>query len=363
MCLLMVLLFYPSMGVSEDRHENTNVVLDAQIIAAGKALSDIEPPAVVFMGELHDQYAYHLNQLAVISALRERGLKVAIGMEMMQTPFQPFLDDYIGGAIDFVTMLRGTEYFARWKYDPRLYQPIFEYAQRYRLPLLALNAPRELTDRVSAVGISGLDEDERQQLPATLTPLDPEYRMVLEQVFEEHEEFGDMDLERFIDVQTTWDEVMGYHISQFVQDNPEHILVVLAGTQHVAHGYGIPARIEKHAGLRSLIILSENERAEHPEAADVFLDLTGEDLPANGRMGVLIDTSVSGAVVSGFAEDSPAKKAGVQPGDIIVAVDDQVVQRFEDIRLALWDKRPGEKVLLEVRRETDVEMQMSFQLN
>ena len=363
-CLALFInaIFYASTQADEDRSRLAGLNLAPQIQAAAQALSNIAAPTVVYVGEQHDQFSYHLNQLAVIAALRERGLNVAIGMEMIQTPFQQHLDDYINGQIDFVSMLERTEYFTRWRYDARLYQPIFQYARQYNLPLVALNAPKELTDRVSEVGIAGLDQKERAELPEKLTPLDPQYRTLLEKVFEEHEEFGDTDIERFIEVQRSWDETMGNKSAEFIRANPDHVLVVLAGAQHVANGHGIPRRVESDVGFRGTIILSENERTDIPESADVFLDLKQESLPESGRMGVFIKSSESGAVISGFAEDSPAKEAGIEENDTIIEVNGRAVERFEDVKLALWDKLPGDSVLLKVQRDQDTHLQKSFKL-
>ena len=360
--LFVSALFDAPAKADEDHSKAADRNLASQIHTATQALSNVEAPAVIYVGEQHDQLSYHINQLAVIIALKQKGLNVAIGMEMIQTPFQQALDDYVYGHTDFVTMLEQTEYFTRWRYDARLYQPIFQYAQQHRLPLVALNAPKELTDRVSEVGIAGLDQAERAELPEKLTPLAPQYRTLLEKVFEEHEELSDMDIERFIEVQQSWDQTMGNRSAGFIRDNPDHVLVVLAGVQHVANGYGIPSRVEHDIGFRGTIILSENERNDTPESADVFLDLNEESLPESGRMGVFIKASESGAVVSGFTENSPAKEAGVGENDTIVEVNGRVVERFEDIKLALWNKLAGDPVLLEVERENGTRLRLSFKL-
>jgi len=346
-----------------DAEVSTEPDATSLVRAADRALPAIVAPAVVYVGEVHDQYGDHINQLAVISALRERNLNVAVGLEMIQTPFQAPLDRYIEGALDLESMLAITEYFDRWRYDPRLYAPIFEYARQHRLPLLALNAPRELTDRVSEVGIAGLTPEERAALPTELTPLAPEYRALLEQVFGEHGTAGDASLDRFIDVQTTWDEVMGRKSAEFLQANPDHVLVVLAGVQHVAHGHGIPARVENASGLTGTIVLTENERERLPGGGDVYLETTDESLPDAGRLGVYIETTEAGPVIAGFADDSPASEAGAEAEDIIVRINDREVDAFGDIKLELWDQLPGDPVRMAVQRGPEGTVtELSFEL-
>ena len=43
---------------------------------------------VVFVGEMHDRYDHHLNQLAVLQALHQKNPNIAIGVEWFQQPFQ-----------------------------------------------------------------------------------------------------------------------------------------------------------------------------------------------------------------------------------------------------------------------------------
>ena len=338
--------------------------LTPQVDTANDMLGEVNPPAVVYVGERHDQYNYHLNQLAVIAALNKRGLNVAVGLEMVQGPFQQPLDQYIAGDIDFEEMLMRTEFFSRWRIDPRQYQEIFDYARANRLPLVALNASRELTGRVSEVGIDGLNSKERQILPEKLVDPAPEYRAVLARVFEEHQNSSSRDVERFIEVQRTWDEVMGKRSAEFLQTHPDHVLVVLAGLQHVVHGYGIPSRVDEDLGpnVTSVIVLSDAERDEYPDGANVFLPLTDDTLPESGRMGVFISDSPSGARVSGFVENSPAKQAGLAEEDIIVSIDARKITQFSDVKLVLWDKLPGHRIDVGVLRGKEVK-QFSFALD
>lgn len=160
----------------------------AQVVDGAPASISAEDPAalarvldamagrrVVLMGETHDRLDHHLNQLAIIRGLHERGIPVAPGMEVFQEPFQRHLDAYVAGQIDERRLLKGTEYYERWKYDFRLYRDILSYAREHRLPLIALNAPAELSKRVSQVGIAGLDPDERSLIPADLVTPDAAY--------------------------------------------------------------------------------------------------------------------------------------------------------------------------------------------
>ena len=56
------------------------------------------------------------------------------------------------------------------------------------------------------------------------------------------------------------------------------------------------------------------------------------------------------AVISGFANGSPAKAAGLLEGDRIVAIDGHAVASFEDVREAVLP-RPGEGIVITVLRD------------
>ena len=73
-------------------------------------------------------------------------------MEFIQRPFQPALDAYISGAITEREFLKRAEYFDRWGFDYRLYRPIFSFAKEHGIPMVALNAERELAEKVAKVG-------------------------------------------------------------------------------------------------------------------------------------------------------------------------------------------------------------------
>ena len=62
------------------------------------------------------------------------------------------------------------------------------------------------------------------------------------------------------------------------------------------------------------------------------------------------DGQGSGVGVQGFADKSGAAAAGIKEGDRIVRVDGREVAIYADIRLALIDSLPGQKVPVEVER-------------
>jgi membrane-associated protease RseP (regulator of RpoE activity) len=58
----------------------------------------------------------------------------------------------------------------------------------------------------------------------------------------------------------------------------------------------------------------------------------------------------SGVLVESVQEDSPADKAGIKVGDIILAVDGKDVKSSADLRTALREKKEGDSVRIEALR-------------
>jgi len=69
-----------------------------------------------------------------------------------------------------------------------------------------------------------------------------------------------------------------------------------------------------------------------------------------------------GAVVQDFPKDSPAEKAGIKPGDVIVAVNDRPVERVGQLQRIVASFEPGEKVDVRVIRRFAKEMTFAVKL-
>jgi uncharacterized iron-regulated protein len=344
----------PGETASEALADTRTAVIDLGALKDIPGLVDrLAGKRVVFVGETHDRYEDHLNQLAIIKGLHGLGRDLAIGMEFFQQPFQPVLDDYVAGRISEQDMLRRTEYFERWRFDYRLYSPILRFAREQGIPLIALNIEREITEKVGQGGIAALSDDERARVPAEIDRDDPEYRKRLLAVFEHHPKSESGEFEHFLDVQLLWDEGMAERAARYLAEHPDKTLVVLAGTGHLEYGQGIPQRLLRRAPVESAVVLSGATRELEAGIADFLLYPQRVELPPAGLLGVLLDTGSpgEGVGVKGFAPGSGAKEAGVEEGDRIVTVASEPVASYSDVRIALIGGRPGEKVSVQVLRK------------
>lgn len=305
---------------------------------------------VVFVGEMHDRYEHHLNQLALIKGLYARHPDLVIGLEFFQQPFQTYLDQYVAGTLSEKDMLRKTEYYSRWRFDYRLYRPILRFARERRIPLIALNLPREITEKVGRQGLESLTPAERAQVPKDLERDDPAYRARLKAVFDQHPGAGERDFERFLSVQVLWDEGMAERAARHFRAHPKGHMVILAGAGHLIHGEGIPRRLLRRVPLASAIVLHASGEPPTPGLADYLLYPRPLELPPAGLLGVQLDMSGQGVTVQGFSPGSLAESAGLKKGDRLLRVAGEPVATYDDIRIALLDRQRGEMVPVEIRR-------------
>ena len=61
-------------------------------------------------------------------------------------------------------------------------------------------------------------------------------------------------------------------------------------------------------------------------------------------------SSVHGAIVAEVAADSPASRAGIQTGDVILQVNGQPISDSNDLRNRVSSMAPGSKVDLDIQR-------------
>ena len=291
---------------------------------------------VVLVGEIHDRYDNHVMQLEIIRRLHAVHPRLAIGMEMFQQPFQNVLDDYIAGRVDEKQLLRGTEYYRRWRFDFRLYAPILEYARKNHLPVVALSLPAELTSKVGHAGISGLTVSERKELPDEIDRTDAAYEARLRKVFEHHPGVDGHGFENFIDVQLLWDEGMAERAADYLRTHPDYTMVVLAGTGHLAYGSGVPRRLTRRLDVESAIVLTDWDGTLQPGLADYLLLPQAQSLPPSGKFGALLDEDGGILRIDQCLPESPCKLAGLRHGDQIIAVNGEAISDLASLRVATY---------------------------
>lgn len=232
---------------------------------------------VVHVGEQHDQAAHHAFQAKVLAALAAKtDTPLALGLEMFYVPFQPVLDAYVAGEIDEQTMLEKTEWATRWGFGWEMYAPMLRLCREKKLPVIALNAPKEITRTVSRQGLDALTPEQKAALPP-LDMTDGAHRAFVRAATGGHG--GGMKSEAFERMYTAmviWDETMSSNVAAWLEKaGPGSRMVVVAGNGHIADRYGVPARAARKSKAPYATIVQEVRRGQTERRADTtYADYT-----------------------------------------------------------------------------------------
>jgi hypothetical protein len=188
-----------------------------------------------------DNPDHHQAQLKVIHALHKAGRNVAVGLEMFRRDSQDALDKWITGKTSEAQFK--PIYLDNWNFDWELYGPIFNYAQKNRIPMVGLNVARKITAQVAHKGFASLNEAQRGALEGITCDVTRQYREFISKAYGAHGH-GKMTFNRFCEAQLVWDTAMAIYAIEYLQQQPDAVMVILAGSAH-ARKLGIPTQLAK----------------------------------------------------------------------------------------------------------------------
>ncbi|MDA8082222.1 MAG: ChaN family lipoprotein [Nitrospiraceae bacterium] len=335
-------------GIREGLDLSVSGVETRRMFDLPEIINRVSDKKIVYIGEIHDQFAHHRIEFEIIRALHRKNGKIAIGMEMFQRPFQRFLDAYIDGSISEKEMLKKTEYFKRWGFDYNFYREIMLYAREHRIPVVALNIPREIVEKVAGKGIYGLTKDELSDIPPDMDLSDASYRKRLRGFFHDHSGSAEKNFDFFFQAQVLWDETMAHSLNAFLRRHPDYQFVVVAGGGHMAFDSGIPARAHRLNGLDFSVVLNGID----PEKQIADYVLLPEPLPylQSPRLMVQFAEDEKALRITDFPPGSISEKAGLRKGDVILSIDGAPMKAIDDVKICLLDKKQGDTLAVRVLR-------------
>jgi uncharacterized iron-regulated protein len=178
-------------------------------------------------------------------------------MEMFRSDSQPVLDRWYQEKMDEKDFQKA--YYDNWGYPWPLYAHIFEYARLKKIPLIGLNIPRAVTQKVARSGFDSLSKEEKEMLPIVECKVSPDYMAFIKRAYGAHAH-GQMNFDNFCEAQLVWDKVMALHAQRYLESNPERVMIILAGTGH-AWKKGIPEQLRLRSSLPYAVILPEDPDA------------------------------------------------------------------------------------------------------
>lgn len=265
-----MLAFYLSLALQDSPNPNLLPIGPKGVveIAAGlTSLKDGQPAEVqdvvkaaqgisyVFVGEQHDQAGDHLLQARVIRALQASGREVVVGFEMFTRPAQINLAPLTLNKWTLAEFEKNANWKTEWGFDFALYQPIFEAVRDLRLPMVALNVPREWVRAVSKNGPNGLSAEQQSQVP----PIDltnSNHEMVFNALMGGHP-MGNVNMKNIYASQVLWDTAMADSAVKYManRNNKNLVMVICAGSGHGMYKQGINYRIKKQTGADTLTVI------------------------------------------------------------------------------------------------------------
>jgi uncharacterized iron-regulated protein len=208
----------------------------------------------LLVGESHTNADHHRFQARVINALVDTGRPVIVGLEMFTRPNQVNLAPMSLGKWDDKTFQEQADWKNQWGFDYALYKPIFDVIRERRLPMVALNVPRDWVRSVGRGGLAALSEEQRSQLPEIYLG-NASHRSVFDALMGGHPPSGAQG-ENIYAAQVLWDEAMADSAIKAMRwRGRQSIMVVVAGSGHVMYDQGIGYRITRQSGEPSVSVV------------------------------------------------------------------------------------------------------------
>jgi uncharacterized iron-regulated protein len=349
------------------------LVLDAITdTATGALLTPAELPGrlagagLVLVGEGHTDADSHRVEKCVIEELVRAGRSVTIGLEMYPYTEQKWLDDWTAGKLSEEVFLDESRWYRNWGYNWLYYRDIFLFARDHRIPMVAINAPREVVAAVRRKGFQGLTAEEAAHVPTDIDSKNAEHLRLFRAEFEEGSFHGGMDeaaWQSMLDAQCTWDATMGLHAIQRLLsgEDPKDVVVVLVGAGHVQYGLGIERQVRRSfaGGVASVIPVPVEDAKTGPvrtvqaSYANFVWGTPSESDPIYPDLGVSTNVRARDQLleVMHVEEDSPAARGGIAYGDVLLSLDGAPIPDREALARGMAAKRWGDDAVFTVRRE------------
>jgi uncharacterized iron-regulated protein len=247
LCMVVTALF-PAKGFSA---ELVLRVKDGAVIPFKQMIDDVKNADIVFVGEVHNMYKHHRDQLAVIRAFHEADLPLAVGLEMFRADSQSTLDAWTGGSLSADRFLAA--YKDNWDLPLLLYRDIFLYVREHEIPLIGLNISDGVAAKVAQQGFAALSPAEKKALPPGIScNVDEKYMQFIRRAYADHSR--SRTFLSFCEAQMVRDKSMAWHLIAYGKKNPNRAMVVLAGVGHAwKRGVAEQVGLESKLTIRSIL--------------------------------------------------------------------------------------------------------------
>jgi uncharacterized iron-regulated protein len=286
---------------------------------------------------------------------------------------QHSLDDWRDGLLTEEGFVRLSRWYDDWGYNWEYYRDIFVFARDHRIPMYALNAPREVVSAVRRRGFANLTPDEAAHIPKDIDASNPDHLAFFKATFA-GETGGPMMMGNMTDdmwksmlsAQATWDATMGYNAVQTLKRDggSDAIMVVLVGAGHVAYGLGIEhqARQWFTGPIASVIPMEVTDnlvpiKTVRASYANFIWGIPEEIDSLYPNPGLSTRSIENGKALQVLAPEkgSLAEKAGFKEGDVLVSMDGTPVPNKETLNRLVAARRWGDVAVFVVKRGAETQ--------
>ncbi|MBC7363125.1 MAG: ChaN family lipoprotein [Candidatus Aminicenantes bacterium] len=339
-----------------------------------RMIKEMKKARFIYLGEKHDNLEMHEMQFQVIKALYQQDPNLAIGLEQVTVDLQPVLDRWVAGELSEEEFLREIKWYVTWSFNYGYYRKIFEFAREKKIPVFALNAPRNIISKIRMQGYEALNEEEKKIVP----PLDltnEEHQLLIRTIFEAEEippQMKGANLEAMLEglyrAQVAWDETMGANAVKAAEATGRRV-VVLAGSGHMLYNLGLNFRAWQKSRQPFVTIIGvevpEKTRTKVSRGlANYLYGVKERPFPAYPALSLSLKKveGLANLVVAANPTEPLAKNAGFQKGDIILKIEENSVEDVHDFRWLMAGYNWGDEVKVKVLRSGEV-IQLSIRFD
>lgn len=333
-----------------------------------RMIRDMMTARIVHVGETHDSMPMHELQFQVVRALYARDRHLAVGLEMLPVTVQESLNKWTAGILTKDEFIREIRWYVNWNFNFGYYEKIFEFAREHRLPIYALNIPREIITKIRMRGWESLTEEERALIPAAPDLSNQDHRTLIRTVFESsdipHAMKGpglDTVFEGLYRSQSAWDEVMGANAVRAAEGEGRRVIVCV-GSGHLLYNLGLNRRAFERSKLPFKTVIAvavpagKKSLTVSRAIGDYVFGLPEEEKRAFPTIGMSFKKvdNLENLVVDPKPTDGVAGRSDFEKGDIILSVDGKAYTDINEIRMALAKLKCGDEAKFKVLRAGQV---------
>jgi uncharacterized iron-regulated protein len=227
---------------------------DVKEVSLSSVLGQVTPGTIVILSEYHNLKKHHQKQLLFLESLNEVSNEIiSVGMEFLSFIYQETVDDFLQDLISESEFLKKV----KWTGDFDLYRDIVLFPKKSNGRTIAINSPRELTSKISKLGLESLTVEEKKLIPENFKLGNSLYfdRFKYVMTGGGHELPPEI-INRYFAAQSVWDDTMSYYILNYLEKRPNDIIVIIVGDFHATYGGGLPDRL-KARGADKIVTISQ----------------------------------------------------------------------------------------------------------